>query len=118
VLLNAADALRVVAALIEPVMPSTTARIRKMLGSEAENWVNLERGTLKAGTALGLIEPLFPRMEHTVDELRKMADGGNVPAKGGSSLHRCPTPGPQRRCRPPQPHLLPQRARKSRSTTL
>ena len=73
-LYHAADVLRVVAALIEPVMPSSTARIRKMLGIPAETWVNLKAGTLRPGTALGTIEPLFPRMEHTVDELRKMAD--------------------------------------------
>ena len=36
-LYNAADALRVVAALIEPVMPATAARIRTMLGIEAES---------------------------------------------------------------------------------
>src|SRR5687767_899098 len=71
VLYNAADALRIVAALIDPVMPATAVRIRKMLGIEAESWVGLERGALKAGTALGPIEPLFPRMEQTVDELRK-----------------------------------------------
>lgn len=76
VLYNAADALRIVAALIDPVMPATAVRIRKMLGIEAESWVGLERGALKAGTALGPIEPLFPRMEQTVDELRKMADTG------------------------------------------
>ena len=97
VLYNAADALRVVAALIEPVMPVTTARIRTMLGIEAENWVNLERGTLKAGTALGAVEPLFPRMEHTVDELRRMADSGGAPAGGPqppAPLPPVPDPGP------------------------
>ena len=74
-LYNAADALRVVAALVDPVMPSTAARIRAMLGmAEAETWTGLAVGTLGAGNTLGPIEPLFPRMEHTVDELRKMAD--------------------------------------------
>ena len=76
VLYNAADTLRIVAALIDPVMPSTAVRIRKMLGVAAESWVGLERGALKAGTTLGPIEPLFPRMEQTVDELRQMADTG------------------------------------------
>ena len=79
-LYNAADALRVIASLIEPVMPETSKRIRAMLGVGAETWVDLKPGTLKAGSALGHIEPLFPRMEHTVDELRKMADG---PAEAG-----------------------------------
>jgi methionyl-tRNA synthetase len=41
---NAADVLRVVAALIEPVMPATTGRIRKMLGIEAESWNALSAG--------------------------------------------------------------------------
>ena len=75
-LYNAADVLRVIAALIEPVMPSTTSRIRTMLGVSAETWVDLKPGTLQAATRLGPIEALFPRMEHTVDELRKMADTG------------------------------------------
>ena len=73
-LYNAADVLRVVAALIEPVMPSSTARIRTMLGIAAEDWTDLKPGTLRAGSALGPIEPLFPRMEHSVEELRKMAE--------------------------------------------
>jgi len=75
-LYNAADVLRIVAALVEPVMPSTTGRILKMLGAAGETWAGLKPGTLKAGATLGPIEPLFPRMEHTVDELRRMADTG------------------------------------------
>ncbi len=78
-LYNAADAVRVVAALIEPVMPMTTDRIRRMLGTPAETWVDLQPATLQPGTKLGRIEALFPRMEHTVDELRKMADAPAAP---------------------------------------
>jgi methionyl-tRNA synthetase len=97
VLYNAADTLRIVAALIDPVMPSTAARIRKMLGSDAENWVGLERGALRAGTTLGPIEPLFPRMEQTVDELRKMAYTGDATQSGQqppAALPLVPDPGP------------------------
>jgi methionyl-tRNA synthetase len=75
---NAADVLRVVAALVEPVMPGTTGRIRGMLGVPAEDWVRLRAGTLASGSRLGTIEPLFPRVEQSVDELRQMAD--NAPA--------------------------------------
>jgi methionyl-tRNA synthetase len=71
---NAADVLRIVAALIEPVMPSTSARIRGMLGIAAENWVGLTAGSITPGASLGRIEPLFPRVEQTVEELRQMAD--------------------------------------------
>jgi methionyl-tRNA synthetase len=78
-LYNAADAVRIVAALIEPVMPTTTDRIRRMLGTPAETWVDLKPATLQPGTKLGRIEALFPRMEHTVDELRKMADAPVAP---------------------------------------
>ncbi len=96
VLYNAADTLRIVAALIEPVMPSTATRIRTMLGVErADTWDALTRGSLKAGATLGRIEPLFPRMEHTVDELRKMADTGKNPAaEPPAVLPPVPDPGP------------------------
>ena len=85
-LYNAADVLRIVAALVEPVMPTTTARIRKTLGIGSESWVDLKPGALKPGTALGTIAPLFPRMEHTVEELRQMAD---------SPSPQSPAPTPQ-----------------------
>ena len=81
---NAADVLRVVAALVEPVMPSTSARIRRMLGIEAEAWVGLAAGSHRFQTRLGPIAPLFPRMEHTVAELRQMAgppETATTPAK-------------------------------------
>ena len=49
-LYNAADALRVVAALVDPVMPGTAERIRTMLGTAPESWVGLKAGTLDAGS--------------------------------------------------------------------
>jgi methionyl-tRNA synthetase len=90
-LYNAADALRVACALVEPVMPSSSQRIRAMLGTADESWVDLKPGQLKPGTRLGKIEPLFPRMEKTVDELRAMSESGagNPPA---ASSDPAPTP--------------------------
>jgi methionyl-tRNA synthetase len=69
----------VVAALVEPVMPATAGRMRAMLGTDVESWVGLRAGTLTPGLALGRIDPLFPRMEHSVEELRAMAttEGGS-----------------------------------------
>jgi methionyl-tRNA synthetase len=72
-LYNAADALRIIAALVDPVMPGSADRIRTMLGTAPESWVGLKAGTLTPGLALGRIDPLFPRMEHSVEELRAMA---------------------------------------------
>ena len=73
-LYHAADALRVTGALVDPVMPSASARIRQMLGVAEEPWTGLKAGTLRPGTRLGTIEPLFPRIEKTLEELRAMAD--------------------------------------------
>jgi methionyl-tRNA synthetase len=81
-LYDAADTLRVIAALVEPVMPATAERIRRMLNVESEGWSGLRPGTLPAGRRLGTIEPLFPRMEQTVEELRAMA--GETPGDAPS----------------------------------
>jgi methionyl-tRNA synthetase len=82
-LYDAADTLRVIAALVEPVMPATAERIRRMLNVESEGWSGLKPGTLPAGGRLGTIEALFPRMEQTVDELRVMA--GDTPGGAPSA---------------------------------
>jgi methionyl-tRNA synthetase len=66
------DALRVTAALIDPVMPEAAQRIRGMLGTSQESWAGLRFGTLQPGTRLGQTTPLFPRIEKTVEELRGM----------------------------------------------
>jgi methionyl-tRNA synthetase len=69
-LYRSADALRVIAALVEPVMPDAAGRIRRMLGVGEETWATLKAGTLSPGTHLGAVEALFPRIEKTVEELR------------------------------------------------
>jgi len=71
-LYHAADALRVTAALIDPVMPVAAGRIRAMLGTAQEGWTGLKAGSLPPGTRLGATEPLFPRIEKTLEELRTM----------------------------------------------
>jgi len=60
-----------------------------MLGVEQEPWTGLKAGTLRAGTRLGTIEPLFPRIEKTIEELRAMSDSATpspdpVPAAGAA----------------------------------
>jgi methionyl-tRNA synthetase len=88
-LYHSADTLRVVAALVDPVMPGAADRIRRMLGVEQEQWTGLKAGTLRAGTRLGTIEPLFPRIEKTIEELRAMSDSATpspdpTPAAGAA----------------------------------
>jgi methionyl-tRNA synthetase len=77
----AADTLRIVAELIRPFMPATGERTLLMLGVDPapRSWTTLARGALAAGTRLGETTQLFPRIEHSVEELRQMADVPNTP---------------------------------------
>ncbi len=56
-------------------MPDAAERTLGMLGvtPQKASWTTLRTGQLAPGTTLGAISPLFPRIEHTVEELRKMA---------------------------------------------
>jgi methionyl-tRNA synthetase len=78
-LYRGADALRVIAALVDPVMPDAASRIRRMLGVTSEAWTSLRAGSLAPGTKLGDVEPLFPRIEKTVEELRTMTGNESAP---------------------------------------
>jgi methionyl-tRNA synthetase len=80
-LYHAADTLRVIAGLVDPVMPDAAERIRRMLNISApEPWTTLEVGTLAAGAQLNPVEALFPRIEKTVEELRGMTSPNETPA--------------------------------------
>jgi methionyl-tRNA synthetase len=67
VLWTTAEILRIVTALTYPVLPESTAKVWALLGqSEPLGFVNLEDlswGQLKAGTALGKSQALFPRID-------------------------------------------------------
>jgi methionyl-tRNA synthetase len=89
-LYHSADALRVIAVLVDPVMPDAAGRIRRMLGLEQEQWTDLKANTLGAGTRLGSIEPLFPRIEKTVEELRAMTTEGEQKPTGGAGTVSAP----------------------------
>ena len=89
-LYRSADALRVIAALVDPVMPEAAERIRRMLGVPQEQWTDLRPNTLRAGTRLGAIEPLFPRIEKNVEELRAMTTEGEQKPIGGAGTVSAP----------------------------
>jgi methionyl-tRNA synthetase len=93
-LYGAADALRVIAALVEPVMPDAAGRIRRMLGVAPEPWTGLRMGTLASGTVLAPAEALFPRIERTVEELRTMTTGREGPLAGSAPEPQAPAPAP------------------------
>jgi methionyl-tRNA synthetase len=77
----AADTLRVVAELLRPFMPGSAERVLAMVGvvPAAQSWTTLATGELKAGTKIGDTSPLFPRIEQSVEELRKMAPDEQLP---------------------------------------
>jgi methionyl-tRNA synthetase len=89
-LYHSADALRVIAVLVDPVMPEAAERIRRMLGLQQEQWTDLKANTLRAGTRLGAIEPLFPRIEKDVEELRAMTTEGEQKPIGGAGTVSAP----------------------------
>ncbi len=61
---------RRIAVLISPVMPGAASRILAMLGlaDTAPGPEDLAWGRLEPGAALGVVEPLFPRLERTKKE--------------------------------------------------
>jgi methionyl-tRNA synthetase len=98
-LYHSADALRVIAALVEPVMPGAAGRIRSMLGTASEEWRGLRAGALRPGTRLGATQPLFPRIEKTLEELRGMTTDNAMkpdqqPPAGGAAPAAAPDAAP------------------------
>ncbi len=63
-----------------------------MLGVKAESWTGLKAGTLNAGARLGSIEPLFPRMELSVEELRAMPGSDDKAGQPPASNQESPAP--------------------------
>jgi methionyl-tRNA synthetase len=74
-LYTAADTLRIIAELIRPFMPQTAVRTLGILGVplDVTSWSRLRPGALTPGTKLGETAALFPRIDHSVEELRHMA---------------------------------------------
>jgi methionyl-tRNA synthetase len=88
-----ADAVRVIAELLRPFMPGTAERTLLMLGlpCDPQSWKTLERGALLVGTRLARTEPLFPRIEQSLEELQ-MTDNPVPPDAPSPGAH--PAPGP------------------------
>jgi methionyl-tRNA synthetase len=78
VLYTSAEALRIVTALVHPVLPQATARIWAQFGLGnigAFDLSGLKWGQLQLGTKLGKVEPVFPRADKSaVERMQKMED--------------------------------------------
>jgi methionyl-tRNA synthetase len=79
----AADTVRVVGELVRPFMPGTGERILEMVGVKpsAQSWVSLRIDELAPGRRIGETQALFPRIEHSVEELRKMSSDAQKPVE-------------------------------------
>src|SRR5207245_2348447 len=89
----AADSVRVIAELLRPFMPDAGERTLRMLGIEPSprSWASLAKDGLPAGAKLRPTQPLFPRIEQTVEELRQMSD---QPDPTAAVTPAPPTPAP------------------------
>ncbi len=85
VLAAAAEAIRIITALVYPILPDSAAKVWLQLGQgeiaeAAKNafLTNLAWGGLKAGTKFGEPAPLFPRAEKdAVDRMQNLEDENN-----------------------------------------
>ncbi len=84
ILYTAAEALRVVTALVHPVIPDSSARIWRQLGLGDLSKFRLDKlqwGQLELGTRLGPVEPVFPRADKTsFQKMRDLEEHGRVRA--------------------------------------
>src|SRR4051812_17287165 len=77
VLYTSAEALRIITALLHPVLPIATARIWSQLGLGDIAGFRLDElkwGQLKLGTKLGKVEAVFPRAEKNTGERMQQAE--------------------------------------------
>jgi methionyl-tRNA synthetase len=78
ILYTSAEALRIVTALVHPVIPDATAKIWAQLGlGDIRRFPlpDLKWGQLQLSTKLGNVEPVFPRADKTaIERMQKMED--------------------------------------------
>jgi methionyl-tRNA synthetase len=82
VLATAAEAIRIITALVYPIMPDSAAKVWRQLGqgeiadaAKRSFLTELEWGGLKAGTKFGEPAPLFPRAEKdAVERMQNLED--------------------------------------------
>ncbi len=79
--------------LLRPFIPASAERALGMIGVSpaSKSWQDLSLDQLEPGTRLGETSPLFPRIEQTVEELRRMAsDEQASPAPAAAPLSPAP----------------------------
>ena len=102
ILYTSAEALRIVTALVHPVIPDATARIWSQLGLGEIGRLDLRTlawGQLQLGTKLGTVAPVFPRADKsTIEKMQQLeqqrsAEGANKETTAASPEPQPPEPG-------------------------
>jgi methionyl-tRNA synthetase len=95
-LYTSAEALRIVSALLYPILPESTTKIWTQLGLKASDLPkqNLEKlvwGGLKLSTKLGKIEPVFPRAEkNAIERMQELEQPGSSAAAAATAREAAP----------------------------
>ncbi|MCU1308932.1 MAG: methionyl-tRNA synthetase [Candidatus Angelobacter sp.] len=96
ILYTSAEALRIVTALVHPVIPESSAKIWEQLGLKKIEQVNpqtLKWGELKLGTKLGKVEAVFPRAEkNAVERMQQMEQDRINQAGAATATATAPEP--------------------------
>jgi methionyl-tRNA synthetase len=101
VLATAAEAIRVITALVYPVLPDAAAKVWRQLGqgdiadaAKSGFLKSLAWGGLKAGTQFGEPAPLFPRAEKdAIERMQSLEDENNKSAVESASQGETIAPG-------------------------
>jgi methionyl-tRNA synthetase len=87
VLYQAAEAIRIITALVYPVLPEAAAKVWAQLGLgdiQQANLKDLAWGGLKPGTKLGELGPIFPRAEKDAAQRMKDIEESNTPQEAAA----------------------------------
>ena len=114
VLATAAEAIRVITALVYPILPEATAKVWRQLGlgeladaAKSAYLTNIKWGGLKAGTQFGEPAPLFPRAEKdAVERMQKIEDENSKSAIEAASNGEV-VPQPEKPAAPETPKAAP-----------
>ena len=92
ILYTAADALRLVTALLAPVMPEATGKIWRQLGQSSDlsslTLDTLAASTLAVGEKIGKVEPVFPRVgkEETIQKIVQLQEQSSQTAPPAAAV--------------------------------
>jgi methionyl-tRNA synthetase len=95
ILYTCAEAIRIITALVHPVLPEATARIWTQLGlgdMAVAILRDLHWGGLAPGTKLGELAPIFPRAEKDAIQRMQEIEANNQAASADASLTAKPNP--------------------------